>query len=449
MNIKIEDQSDTRKKILISILPEDAKPAEDKLLKEFASEAKLQGFRPGKAPVNLIRTRFKKEVAQELTQRLLTDAMKKASEDNDLEIFTVIDEEVPDIDSSKTTEVSVTVDVMPKIELPKYTGFDIKTESVEPTAEEIQKSKDYIINQRAEYDIVEKDIEKGDYVKLSYTGKIGDELVADLAPDTPIWGTQNMTWEEAGAEEAPGVQAIIQGIIGKKKDDKADFEHEFAKDFEVEALAGKKASYSVEIHEIREKKLPELNEAFFSELGVENMESFEKQLGEKIKADKQQRSRMEAREEIVKRICDSVEFPVPESALESKMNEFMQGAMQRRANSGMSAEMTDEERDKLIEDSRTMAARRVKAQFVLNEIAKKEKIELDDESLKMAILNTAYQTHTPPEELVNQLKQDRQRLEHIKMNALEDKILSFLEQKSTEPAAEEASKEEALAADVV
>ena len=141
-------------------------------------------------------------------------------------------------------------------DIPAYEGLKVTNEPTDASAEEVDKMMEQILSQRAEFNVAEKAAEKGDYVRCGYEGKIGDELVADLVPDAPMFGTQATTWEEAGAEGTPGVQAIVDGVIGMKAGDQKEVTMEFPKDFKPEALAGKSAVYSIKAEEVREKVMP-------------------------------------------------------------------------------------------------------------------------------------------------------------------------------------------------
>ena len=442
MNITIEDITDTRKKIKLSVPAAEVQAIEQELLGEFAKEAKIQGFRPGKAPVALIRKRFKKEVEQELNKRILTDGLEQAGKDFKLDILTVVSEELPKLELMSDAEASLTVDVIPSFELPEYKGLTITLQSPEPADEEVKKAKKYLLEQRAEFAETDKIIEKGDYVKLSYTGKVGDELIADIAPDKPIWGTQNFTWEEAGAEEGvPCVRSIADGVIGLEKDATAEFEETFGDEFEVEALRGKTAKYSVEIHEIRERKLPELNEEFLKELGVDSEQNLDDKLRDKIRSDKTNNNAMQTRENIMKLISDGVEFELPESAIESRTREVLSEMIQYNTKRGVTEAQLADNKDDLFAQSADRAKKRVKAQLLLNEIAKQEKIELDEETLKNAIFNECQHTNTKPEVFIKELRKDSGRLERLKMIALEEKILQFLEKNANITVLEEVQPE--------
>ena len=441
MNINIEDLSATRKKIEVFIPTDEVSAIENELLGEFSKEANVQGFRPGKAPAALIRKRFKREVAAELQNRVLTTLFEKVKKDSELDVLNIIEGVVPEINSGEDLEFTMTVDVLPKFELPEYKGIEVSLPNIEATDEEVENAIQSLLGQRAEYVEVEKAIEAGDYVRLSYTGKIGDELIADLVPGEKIWGTQNFTWEEAGNDEVPGVKAIIHGIIGQKKDDKAEYEQDFADDFEVEELRGKKAVYSVEIHEVREKKIPELTEEFVKEFSADSVDKFKERIGLRIKQEKQNRNEGLKREKIMGKICDAVEIELPESSLEAKAREFEYSITDSYLRRGVQVEDKGEE---IQAEARELGGKRLKAQFIMNAIAEKEQIQIDEQSLSNVIVREASYEGKKPEDFVKELKKDKNKIERLKLVAAEEKILDFLVKHAKVDVDEGAAKPEAV-----
>jgi len=259
----VQDINPTRKTIAVTVTSEEITKQEAKLIKDFQRQAKIPGFRPGKAPENMVRSRFAKDIQQELKQRVISQAHQEGVAGADFEVFTIVELEEGEITSGQDAVITFTVDVIPEFNLPAYEGLKVSAEPTDASDEEVTKMLDQILSQRAEFNVAEKAAEKGDYVQCGYVGKIGDELVADLVPDATMYGSQKTTWEEAGSEDAPGVRAIIDGLVGMKAGDAKEVTMEFPEDFKPEALAGKTAVYSLEAKEVREKVMPEMDEAFF------------------------------------------------------------------------------------------------------------------------------------------------------------------------------------------
>ena len=254
MNVDIKDAGVARKIATVSFDSDEVSNHESKVCQELGKLISIPGFRKGKAPSNVIRKKYAKELREELTRKVSTVAYEAVLEQKDIKIFSVLKVDPGELSSSMAASVEVTIDVEPEFDLPKYKEYELTVEPTDVSDEDITKELDAIREQRASFDVVERAVQKGDYVKCSYEGMLEGKPVADLVPEKPMYGKQANTWEEAGNQTGMGVDAIADGVIGMSVGDKKEVNATFAKDFEVEALANKSVSYQVEVHEIREKK---------------------------------------------------------------------------------------------------------------------------------------------------------------------------------------------------
>ncbi|MGE9295078.1 MAG: trigger factor [Puniceicoccales bacterium] len=427
MKVTVEDVNETRKKVHVSVDAGEIATEEKGLLKQFAQSAKLPGFRPGKAPANLIKSKYKNELKAELGRKVVSKAYEQGVKESGLDVYAVVEMDGGDIEpGAEEAELSFTFDIRPTFELSDYKGVAVTVPKTEVTDEEFEQTKDYILNQRAEYNVCEKAAEKGDYVKVSYEGKIGEERIADLVEDKPIYGTQTNTWEQAGDDQSPGIQAVVQGLLGMSAGDKKDVEETFAEDHEVEALQGKTATYSIEVHEVREKKLPEMDEEFLKGFQVESVEQFEERIKDDIRSQKQQHADGQKRQQLLDELMARVDFPVPESAVESERNQMLQQHVQQAMQQGATEEQLEENKDSLVEQAGEAAVKRVKSQLILGHIALKEEIKVENEDMQRAIMNQAMQSRTAPDEIVKRLQKNREQLQELQQAVLFQKTLDFL-----------------------
>jgi trigger factor len=443
-NVKtdVKDINDTRKTITVTLTPEEVSEQESKLVKDFQSQAKIPGFRPGKAPEKMVRARFGKDIKQELKQRVISRAHQEGVGGADFEVFNIVDLEDGEITPGEDAKITFTVDVVPEFELPEYEGINVTTEPTEATEEDIEKMLTQILNQRAEYNVVEKAAEKGDYVRCSYEGKIGDELVADLVPDTPMFGTQKVTWEEAGSEDGPGVKAVVEGLVGMKSGDEKEVTMEFPEDFKPEALAGKTVTYSLKAEEVREKVLPELNEELLKSLGVEDEEQLRKAIGENIENQKKQQNANAERQQVTEALLKAVDFPVPESGVQSETETVLRDFMQRNMQQGVSAEEFEKHKEQLYDGASKAAHDRLKSRLILSKIAEKEKIKAEQDDFSRMIMMEAQQSGEKPEKLVKELQKDQSRINRMRSEIILGKAMDLLVEKAQRSTASPAAEGE-------
>lgn len=438
MKTDVQDINATRKTIAVTVTSEEVSEQEAKLIKDFQRQAKIPGFRPGKAPENMVRTRFAKDIAQELKQRVVSQAHQEGVVGADFEVFTIVELNEGEIAGGQDAVVTFTVDVVPAFELPAYEGLKVTNTPTDASDEEVDKMLNQILSQRAEFNVAEKAAEKGDYVQCAYEGKIGDELVADLVPDAPMYGTQKTTWEEAGSEDAPGVRAIIDGLIGMKAGDTKEVTMEFPEDFKPEALAGKTAVYSLEAKEVREKVMPEMDEAFFKSIQVKDEAELRERIAENIENQKKQQNANAERQQITEALLKAVDFPIPESGIESETDAVLRDFMQRNMQQGVSAEEFEKHKESLHEGASKAAHDRLKSRLILSKIAEKEKVKVENEDFSRMIMMEAQQSGQNPEKLVKELRKDQNRINQMRREIILGKTMDLLVEKAEREVAEAA-----------
>ena len=430
MKTDLKDISATRKAITVTVTPEEVSVHEEKLLKEFKQQAKIPGFRAGKAPDSMVRSRFAKDMKQELKQRVVSQAHQDGVAVADFEVFNIVDMDDGEIVSGQEATITFTVDVVPDFELPAYEGLKVKEASSEASEEEVTKTLDQLLGQRAEFNVADKAAEKGDYVQCGYEGKIGEELVADLVPDATMYGSQETTWEEAGSEDAPGVRAIIDGLVGMKAGDTKEVTMEYPEDFKPEVLAGKTAVYSLEAKEVREKVMPEMDEAFFTSLQVKDKAELLERLAENITNQKKQQNANAERQQITEGLLNSVDFPVPQSGIDSETDSVLRDFMQRNMQQGVSKDDLEKHKESLHDGASKAAHDRIKSRLILTKIAEKEKIQVENEDFSRMIMMEAQQSGQNPEKLVKELRKDQNRINNMRREIILGKTMDLLLEKA-------------------
>ncbi len=426
----VRDINPTRKTISITASSEEVSKQEAKLINDFQRKAKIPGFRPGKAPENMVRQRFAKDIQQELKQRVVSQAHQKGVADAEFEVFTIVELDEGEIKGGQGATITFTVDVIPEFEVPAYEGLKVTNTPTEASDEEVAEMIDQILGERAEFNVVEKAAEKGDYVQCAYEGKIGAEIVADLVPENPIFGSQANTWEEAGNEDAPGVRAIVDGLVGMKAGENKEVTMDFPEDFKPEALAGKTVVYSVEAKEVREKVMPEMNDAFFESMQVKDESELRSKISENIENQKKQQNANGERQQITEELVKSVDFPIPESGVESETEAVLREFMQRNMQQGVSAEEFEKHKESLHEGASKAAHDRFKSRLILSKIAEKEKIKVENEDFSRMIMMEAQQAGQNPDKLVKELQKDQNRVNQMRRDIILGKTMDLLAEKA-------------------
>ena len=435
VKIDLQDVTETRKTLAVTLDANEVEAEEKGLLSQFSGMAKIPGFRPGKAPVAIVRKKFAKEIAGELNQRVVSKAYKEGLKEAKVNLINPIDVKEGEIKAGQEAVITFTLDVRPDFTVDNYKGIELEGLSEEVSDNDVDEAIENIRKERAEFSPVEREAQKGDYVKFSHEGTIDGKPISEIVEDKPVYAKMPQTWEEIGSDQGliPGLGDQLEGL---KTGDKKDLEVEFPADFTVEGLQGLKAVYSVELLEVRERKLPEMDEAFFESQQVKNLDELKERVSGWLKNQKAQERRADLRRQISEKLMGSVDFPLPGSLIEVETENAMRQVVTENMRRGIPQEQLEENKEDIHAQSRKNAENRVKLQLILDQVAGKEEIEVTDQDMSQFILNQAYQSGQKPEQFVKELKKDQNRLRMAQQSVLFDKTLEFLIDQSTVKGAE-------------
>ena len=432
MNLELKDAGTARKIATVTFDADEIKNKENEACKEIGKIANIPGFRKGKAPAAVIRKRFSKELKDELTRKVSTDAYESILENKEIKVYSILKVDAGDPSSENGASVEVTVDLEPEFEIPDYENFEVTINPTDVSDEDIDNEINALRDQRASFDEVDRAAKEGDYIKCSYEGELDGKPVAEILPDKPMYGKQTNTWEEAGQAKGLGVDAIAQGVIGMKSGDKKHIEAPFEEDFEVEPLAGKTISYKLEVHEVREKKPPALNEEFFKSIKVENLEELKDRVLTDLETRKKRENQNAKRSQVTQKILDTPDFPLPQQAVEDESNSIFQSRAQRAIQQGTKQEDIESQKDELWKEARIQGEARVKLTLILGKIAEKEKVDVNNEDLARAASQEAMMMRKDPTTYIKELSKDRRQLHRLRQDILHDKTLDLVAGKAKE-----------------
>ncbi len=432
MNIQLNDLSDTRKNLIVSLDRSEVDAEYQAVIGDIAKVARVPGFRPGRAPASLILKRFSKEVQEEFRKKVVNRAYRGGLEKAKLEVASIVKVDEGTIEPGLSSAVTFTLDVQPPIELPEYVGLPATALPAEATEAEVDAVIESLRQERADFRVVNRPAQKGDFIKLAYQGAIDGKPIAELAPEKQVYGKVPQTWEEVEGEQEgliPGLGRQLAGLqAGDKKDAAITFPANFAA---VPELAGKAAVYSLEVQEVRTRELPALDETFFKAQQVADLAALKAQVRQNLKVRKDYENRRAQRQQVSEALAARVEFPLPESLLASETQEVLRRFMEDNLRRGVPEAEFEKNKVELYENARRAAASRVKTQLLLAKIAEKEKIQADERDLDSAIMREALRANQRPEKVARELANDRERLRALQQAIVFDKTLDFLVTKAT------------------
>lgn len=404
----VEEISTTKKRLMIEI-PTDAIEKEIRdAFEKLRRKSTIPGFRTGKAPMELIEKKFGKEVEQDVLERVIprgyVDALKEA---NLTPVGNPVLDEKGDFKRHQPFSMTLTVEVMPKIENLQYENIKVKDIPVtvsEPDVESVLRRQQ---EEKATYEPSDEPVGMNDLVVLDYTER--DEGIE--AKDQVFKVGGNMFPEE-----------FSRNLVGKRKGEEFVTEITFPDGHPSPKIAGKKVAMNVAVKDIKKIHLPAIDDELARDIGFENLEGMKKRIGEEIEKAKRNEVAKIQKGEILKKLIESYEFDVPESLVE---NEAAMLASTVMANKGQE-ETNEKDLDALKQEMRSNAVRNVKASVLIETIGKAQGVSVSEDEVKNSILSISQRLSVSPENIMKFYVSRDGSLEGLKNSIFEDKVLDLV-----------------------
>src|SRR5487761_156908 len=369
-----------RREIDLEIPAENVQKTTEKIARDLARVARIPGFRPGKAPVTLIRRRFAEEIKGEVLESLVPEFLEQALTEKKLSPVTRPQVDNVDFTDAGPLKFRATFEVLPEFELADYKNVEIEIEALGVGDAEGEEMRE----RAATYAPVEgRTAKDGDFVQVKIMGTPaggGDPIRAD-----------NIQCH-IGAEET--LEAFNENLRGTAPGETRRFETKYPDDYPDEKLRGKTYNYAVEVKAIKEKKLPELNDDFVKEIGegaagATTLEEFRGKIREQLSAARDEQQQAQTREKILDELVKRHDFPVPEALIEHQMDARLERVVRSLAAQGVDPRAVNVDWVAMRQRQRDRAGRDVKAEILIDRIASEEKIEVSDEELDKEISSFA------------------------------------------------------------
>jgi len=385
MNFTIKELAKSQIEVNFILTPEDLKPYLEQALKDIAKDSSVAGYRPGKAPANLIKDRIDPvALLEEGAEKAIRDIWPKTAEEQQIDGVGSPKVEITKIAPDNNLEFKVTVDTMPKIVLP-----DLKT-IIEPLGKEkvsskvekkeIEDSLQWLADSRATTAKVERGAENGDLVNVNFkTFSEGKELEESQSDNYPlILGKGHF------------LDGFEKAIIGLKAGEEKNFSVVAPADYWEETLRGKTLDFQVKMNEVMERKLPEVNDEFAKTLGqFENIESLKKSIEDGIQGEKDRAEGERIRGLILKNIADKVTVDLPDSLVNGELQAMLHDLKHQCEDHGLSFEdylkQVKKTEEEITKDLRENAATKAKADLILRTVSKEQKFAANEDEVNVAV----------------------------------------------------------------
>ncbi len=402
MNVTIEDVSACRKRLKVEV-PSDRVNAEfEKISDEFHKEAKLPGFRAGKAPKSMILKRFSQDIDEETKRKLLPKAYYEVVDQKKLNVVSAPQFEEVKYQRGMTMSFSTTVDLAPEFALPSYKGIEVKKGDETVKDEEIEKSLKSLVTMRSKFEnVTGRGLQLEDFAVITFTGVSEGKPIKEIVPDERLLGGAEKFWLRMHVDEF--VPGFVTALLGLNIGEKRTVDLELPADFRVEVLKGKKVSYDVELHEIKEQKLPEITDEIAKEFGLENVETLRAKVKESLEENAKRQIDGERRNTIIQKLLESVNFDLPESWVQDETRDVVYQIVSENQSRGITPGVLEEKKQEIFENASRTAKDRVKLQFIVQKIAEAESIKIEESDVSQEVFRLAQQNQTTPEKIAKRL----------------------------------------------
>lgn len=432
MNVQITDINETRKTLTVTLDKGEVDGVFNAVLGDITKQVSLPGFRPGKAPAAMVAKRYGKELKDEFKQKVIGKAYRDGLDQSKLEVLSLVGVEEGTIEPGLSAAIKLTVDVRPEIKLPDYTGLATEIQSVVPTDTEVATVIEGLRSERADFKVAARAAAKGDYVRFGYTGTLDGKPLAEVVADKPIYASAPQTWEEVGGASEGLLPGMSKHLAGLKAGDKPDVGITFPADFAaVPALAGKAVRYAIEIQEVRERVLPEMDEAFFKANQADDLAGLQAQVRTNLKMRKEYENRAAQRRQVTDALVAQANFPVPDSLVASERDGVLRQFIEENMRRGIPQEQFEQNKKELYDSATKAAISRIKVQLMLAKIAVAEKFKVEEKDFNNWIMREAMRSGSKPDKIAKDLGKDRDQLRAVQQQLLFDKALDFLVSRAT------------------
>ncbi len=428
MKAELIDVSDCKKNLAIEIPQEVVDREIAHIAQEFARRARVPGFRPGKAPVAVVKTRYRDEILSEMMQHLMPKYVGDAIEERKLEVVQSPHFESVDYTPGQPLRFKAVFEVYPNLNITNYTGIPVDQVSSKVEDSEVEAALKKLQEDMAELSPVEAErpIKEGDFAEISFNGLI------EGSDEPPIVGQKAVA--EIGGRTT--LKEFSENLLGAKTNEERTFIVQYRPDYPEPKLAGKRVTYKVTVEAIKQKELPDLDAEFAQRLGdYKTIDDVKAGILKNLEKHKHENAQEQMREKLLEWLENNNTFEIPESLVERQLQTRAQRLFRDLSRQGIQPERLDVDWGKIRQDQHVQAIRDVKGSLILEYISDKEGISVSDEELDAEIGKIAMETDRPKEKVREVLSRDSG-MERLRGQIRNRKTLDLLQEKAQIQSAE-------------
>jgi trigger factor len=412
MKVEVQELGSCERRLEIEVAPESVQKELDQAYRELAKRVSIRGFRKGKIPRAVLERYHRSSVEDEVMQKLIPDSFQQAVKDQGLRAVGQPKLDDINLNEAKALRFTATVEVLPEINLQTYGDWDLTKE----------------VRVVAEAD-VERELQELQNRHVSLVSIEEDRPVEGFRDGQPVQGSKTENYAlVVGAKSV--VESVDRGLVGMRKGEVREIPVQFPETYQNRAMAGQEVIFHVTVNEIKERVLPTLNDDFAKEAGgVDTLAELQAKIRQNQEAVAEREARRALHEVVVSRLIEANPFELPPGMIEAETDtlvEDLQRQLRPQQGGDTPLQITEEIRQQL----REQAITRIKRELLIEEIAKREELTVDDTEVEADLKRLAERTDQRLEYIRRQMEQAGA-LGSIRHNLLADKVLDFVAARCT------------------
>lgn len=414
MKVNVKESAKCQKTLHIEVPKEVINGEFERYYEYLKKTAQVPGYRKGKVPREILEQYFSDKASDKVLTTLVSDNYQKAIEQED--IHPVQLPEISDVQFKKDAKLTfqAKVDIRPKFKLKEYKGIKLKKQRMNIKEEEITRVLSFLQERYAQFIPVEDRPTKiGDYIICDYSYSVEGKVIEK----------KERAW--FGIEEKLFIPGLPQALEGIKVQEKKEFDLALPEKFQPAELAKKTANFSITVYEIKNKKLPELNDELAKTIGKDTLVELKTQIKGDLEREKQMQVHQDMKKQLIEYLIKTMAIDVPQTLVVKREQSLKEASRQRLKQQGMTDEQINAEENKAAGHFHKQASQQVMAFFILDEIAHKENIKVEQPELDKRVELIAQSYNQKKEDVLKYLT-EKNLLENIHSEIWEEKVISFL-----------------------
>ena len=316
MNVSVENLGPCKKLLRVEVPVEKVNSVFDHVAADFQKAAQLPGFRPGKAPKHLILRSYEPKIVEEARKKLMQDGFREAAQQEKLNVIATLDVEEQQFGRNQSLQFTATVEVAPDFTLPAYKGLAAKRELVTATDADVERAVGILREQQARFEDVQRPIADGDVAVVSYTATCDGQPLTAIAPTAVGLTAKENSWVLV----KPGsfLPGFTEPLVGASAGDNRTIPLTLPEDFVHKELTGKNVVYEVSVTGVKQKVLPEVDDAFAKSFGADDTAVLMQGIRNDLQRELDMRQKRAVRDQLLKALMAQLEFELPESIVASE-----------------------------------------------------------------------------------------------------------------------------------